>query len=58
MKTCACGGTYLRHGQSGKDASAHRYRCKACGKSITVRNGTVSTQRGRPVKADWRVSQQ
>jgi len=53
MKTCNhCGGFLYRH------AVLHngiRYRCKECGKCITVRDGEVSTLRGRPVKVDWRV---
>lgn len=52
MKTCACGGMLYRH--EVKD-EAIRYRCKECGKSLTVRNGEVSKLKGRPMKSDWRT---
>lgn len=54
MRTCACGGMLYRHEDRG---DAVRYRCKECRKSITVRNGEVSTLRGRPMKNDWRNEQ-
>ena len=51
MKTCDCGGMWHRHGKA-KDGE--RYRCKACGKCITVRNGEVVKNTGPRVR-DWRT---
>ena len=57
MKTCECGGKWLRHAKvrTVNVGKGSRYRCAGCGKTITVRHGEVSTLRGRPMKADWRV---
>jgi transposase-like protein len=56
MKTCECGGTLRRYcaAKSKYLGDGQRYRCAACGKSITVRNGSVATKRGRPPTKDWR----
>lgn len=58
MKTCTCGGQLYRHGKcANKPAeTALRYRCLDCRKCITVRDGQVSTLRGRPAKLDWRAT--
>ena len=54
MKTCKCGGKLYRHGQS-EVAPGERYRCIACQKTITVRNGEIVAKKtGRPMKQDWR----
>lgn len=56
MKSCKCGGTYQRHGavKSKVLEAGERYKCQACGKSITVRAGEISCQVGRPKIRDWR----
>jgi transposase-like protein len=51
MKTCDCGGMWYRNGNSVK--GGQRYRCKSCGKSITVVNGKKVEPKDRLVK-DWR----
>lgn len=58
MKTCECGGMLYRHGtnRSKHIEDGQRYRCKECGKCITVRNGKVVTHNGR-IKLDWRLSE-
>lgn len=54
MKTCQhCNGTLYRHGTY-KQGQSQRYRCKSCGKTITVRNGEIVTHGGARVK-DWRM---
>lgn len=57
MKTCDCGGFLYKAGiAKAKNLPAgNRYRCKDCGRVITVRAGVVSTIKGRPMKDDgWR----
>ncbi len=59
MKPCPyCGGTLLRHGTSENRTISVgiRYRCRNCRKSLTVRDGEISTLKGRPFKIDWRHS--
>ena len=59
MKTCECGGTLYRHGKAvwhkRMKVEGNRYRCKDCGKCITVREGEVMTPviGGKLIK-DWR----
>ena len=53
MKTCERGGKWHRHCEN-TSANGFRYRCSKCRKTITVRDGKISTQRGRPMKTDWR----
>lgn len=57
MKTCECGGMLYRHGKAqGKiRKGGERYRCKACGKCITVREGLVVVRTG-PRVLDWMAS--
>lgn len=59
MKTCTCGGMFYRHGRAvwnkSQKSEGERYRCKSCGKCITVRNGEVATF--DRVKRDWRFDQ-
>ena len=56
IRRCECGGVLYRHGQCANKPTetAHRYRCRDCRKCVTVRNGEVSTLRGRPSREDWR----
>lgn len=56
MKTCTCGGMLYRHGttRTKRNGEATRYRCKICGKAITVRNGCVVKQSARTI-TDWRM---
>lgn len=57
MKTCPhCAGQLQRLAAVKSKILGHgsRYKCKACGKSITVRGGEISQQRGRPELRDWR----
>lgn len=58
MKTCPnCGGSYHRHSTVTNKAGnvADRFRCRDCGKTITVRNGQVSTGNTGPRVKDWRT---
>lgn len=56
MKTCSCGGTLYRHGvvRSKRAGEATRYRCKQCGKCITVRAGVVVDGKAKMI-SDWRM---
>lgn len=56
MKTCDCGGMLYRHGttRSKRNGEATRFRCKECGKCITVRGGKVVNWKSRIVQ-DWRM---
>lgn len=64
MKSCACGGDFLRHGTTYyTDTSiiGIRYICRDCRKSKTVRMPTDDVKgllffnsTGRPTKRDWR----
>lgn len=56
MKTCECGGMWHRHGeaQSKLRKGGERYKCAACGKTITVRDGKQVSNAG-PRVADWRT---
>lgn len=59
MKTCPkCGGSFHRHSTvTNKSGNvADRFRCRDCGKTITVRNGQVSTGNTGPRVKDWRTS--
>lgn len=64
MKTCdVCGGSYYRHGpaatvkHNGEPVEAYRYKCRGCGKCITVRNGERANPiGGRPMLHDWRAT--
>lgn len=53
LTTCPCGGKFYRHKPLENGA---RYRCKDRHHCITVRDGQVSTLRGRPIKRDWRYA--
>lgn len=56
MKTCQCGGMWQRHGASKSKllVGGMRYKCAACGKTITVRDGKPVSNTG-PRVADWRT---
>lgn len=56
MKVCECGGMLYRHGvlRCKTRTDAERYKCRDCGKSITVREGEISNGRG-PRARDWRT---
>ena len=58
MKTCECGGCWLRTGTVPKSKvsglEGFRYQCAACRKNIVVRGGEISSKRGRPLVKDWR----
>ena len=53
MKTCECGGIWYRHGkfESKRFGPGVRYRCKDCGKCITVRDGEIAKH---TLIKDWR----
>lgn len=57
MKVCDCGGMFYRHGivRPKLQQPAVRYRCKACGKCITVRDGQIVKGTGPRVQ-DWRMA--
>lgn len=50
--SCACGSRLYRHGKTGRfvKLAGERLRCPSCGKTMTIRNGEVSTIIGRPRK--------
>lgn len=56
MKTCLCGGAYHRHQTSinKRGEETQRFRCRECGKTISVRDGKVVVGRGPRVR-DWRT---
>lgn len=57
MRTCDCGGFLYKAGIAKAKSlpAGNRYRCKQCGKVITVRGGEVCQHKGRPPKHDeWR----
>lgn len=65
MKSCACGGDFLRHGTKKYKVSPNvvgiRYICRECHKSKTVRMASDDVKgvlffnsTGRPTKNDWR----
>lgn len=66
MKTCACGGDLLRHAvmRSSLDGeiTGIRYICRDCRETFIHHSdgcgvtGQISTLRGRPIKADWRMA--
>lgn len=58
VNRCTCGGILHRHGASSAKSlnGAQRYICATCRKTFTVRDGQISTLRGRPALADWRTS--
>ena len=52
MKTCECGGTLYRHGES--YGGGQRYRCAKCKKCITVRDGQIVDPKAKRMRMDWR----
>lgn len=54
MKVCDCGGMWHRHGRGSKPGD-ERYRCAACHRVITVRNGQIVKTKTGPRVADWRT---